>query len=71
MEYRGAFKLISIHASREGGDSGILRQFAGFIISIHASREGGDRGRGAWLTSWYGFQSTPPAREATQVLEGY
>ncbi len=34
---------ISIHASREGGDSkGFLESFRDILISIHASREGGD-----------------------------
>ena len=38
-------KYISIHASREGGDSAIKKEVAMSEISIHASREGGDSRR--------------------------
>ena len=38
---------ISIHAPREGGDTGTTaKEAATTIISIHAPREGGDRGSG-------------------------
>ena len=35
---------ISIHAPREGGDSGITESIPDGGISIHAPREGGDSG---------------------------
>ena len=60
-------ETISIHAPREGGDDdeGNLHDET-YRISIHAPREGGD-----YLKQKYGirkvqFQSTPPARGATQ-----
>ena len=34
---------ISIHAPREGGDSGELTSLGNLNISIHAPREGGDK----------------------------
>ena len=57
---------ISIHAPREGGDDRAGGGAHHKKISIHAPREGGDAmlpyGQwGQWL-----FQSTPPARGATQ-----
>ena len=57
--------LVSIHAPREGGDGVSDTYSSTFQVSIHAPREGGDlfpksREQRQW------FQSTPPAREATQ-----
>ncbi len=41
--------FISIHASREGGDDGVVMTHRKALISIHASREGGDEaGRGLY-----------------------
>ena len=56
---------ISIHAPREGGDTCRLSWWAFWTISIHAPREGGDKAFCARLII-SGFQSTPPARGATQ-----
>ena len=61
--------MISIHASREGSDCSSLLLPTFSQISIHASREGSDR-----LDDWPHdddnlFQSTLPAREATEVQE--
>ena len=62
-------ETISIHAPREGGDRILRRGRLGQLISIHAPREGGD------LLSCFSslikalFQSTPPARGATQPLK--
>ena len=60
-------RLISIHASREGSD-GDWNIFEGqvFEISIHASREGSDLVMWAMTISPPTFQSTLPAREATE-----
>ena len=38
----GSFTAISIHAAREGGDSGAVVEILFEPISIHAAREGGD-----------------------------
>ena len=59
---------VSIHAAREGGD--ILLPFdEGFVgVSIHAAREGGDRSPTLQATPNWEFQSTPPARAATDLL---
>ena len=35
-------RIISIHAAREGGDSGLTDAIRLVQISIHAAREGGD-----------------------------
>ena len=37
-----AIMAISIHAAREGGDSGVCALTGFYRISIHAAREGGD-----------------------------
>ena len=62
---------ISIHAPREGGD-GFDGSDIGTIlfISIHAPREGGDCGRGGTSSILSRFQSTPPARGATEAVVG-
>ena len=56
---------ISIHAAREGGDSGkgIVEWDA--VISIHAAREGGDAQTALQLKHCILFQSTPPVKAAT------
>ena len=59
-------QVISIHAPREGGDR-IKRDTREISrISIHAPREGGDSYSSADSTPYSLFQSTPPARGATQ-----
>ena len=61
--------IISIHAAREGGDSG-KPPHEGFLrISIHAAREGGDAEAQAYVPPNMIFQSTPPVKAAT-VREG-
>ena len=61
--------IISIHAPREGGDRKI-RSVANTIgnISIHAPREGGDVIDYMMVLVISIFQSTPPARGATEEL---
>ena len=59
---------ISIHAPREGGDVYQFSVQKTRQISIHAPREGGD-----WedFSARHGeteFQSTPPARGATDII---
>mgnify|MGYP003090889037 CR=1 FL=1 len=62
---------ISIHAPREGGDVRprviILENVE---ISIHAPREGGDNTGGVGNKGVETFQSTPPARGATNLTKG-
>ncbi len=63
----GREQIISIHAPREGGDR---RVFSGPLeagISIHAPREGGDTSVIRRTEKVPEFQSTPPARGATQI----
>ena len=57
---------ISIHAPREGGD--VIDDFQGAdsYISIHAPREGGDFYDHMEQVILLVFQSTPPARGATE-----
>ena len=63
-----AVKLaISIHAPREGGDHTKYYNAIFFCISIHAPREGGDPVEGIFLSRKVEFQSTPPARGATDI----
>ena len=59
---------ISIHAPREGGDQdrNIKQRYLG--ISIHAPREGGDIRSSRCTTVSELFQSTPPARGATDLM---
>ena len=56
---------ISIHAAREGGDSGRGIVEWDEVISIHAAREGGDQT--SEVDALYNrlFQSTPPVKAAT------
>ena len=57
---------ISIHAPREGGDAGEIKNTEErYHISIHAPREGGDVGGKGQRLLQPVFQSTPPARGAT------
>ena len=56
---------ISIHAPREGGDSGKFGTGFRVYISIHAPREGGDKRIILITHRLMLFQSTPPARGAT------
>ena len=59
--------FISIHASREGSDIFFLLFLAAFrAISIHASREGSDSQSPLSGGREFLFQSTLPAREATE-----
>ena len=58
---------ISIHAPRTGSDGVKWRCWLRYPISIHAPRTGSDtRGR-IWHSAPLTFQSTLPARGATQV----
>ena len=60
---------ISIHAPREGGDLDTLYQlFYLRRISIHAPREGGDATPASSDRRACVFQSTPPARGATEAV---
>ena len=61
--------MISIHASRMGGDRRLLAGGHLQDISIHASRMGGDELRQAFLDDFGLFQSTPPGWEATTIIE--
>ena len=59
---------ISIHAPREGGDEGQASRIVHLLtISIHAPREGGDSVLAAARPNPTEFQSTPPARGATNA----
>ena len=68
-----AFRLqnnISIHAPREGGDLACVGNLQkSFKISIHAPREGGDGDIGGNVHRNAEFQSTPPARGATDRIQ--
>ena len=60
---------ISIHAPREGGDVRVIvLPVIVTVISIHAPREGGDLSAFLKTVDKYRFQSTPPARGATERL---
>ena len=61
-----ALVVISIHAPREGGDCGRFHDLRRGGISIHAPREGGDVSPPRDCSRDAEFQSTPPARGATQ-----
>ena len=63
------FCRISIHAAREGGDAASGRGLAANLISIHAAREGGDLVTLNRVLSISGFQSTPPVKAATFLLQ--
>jgi len=58
--------MVSIHASRTGGDPSGDDPFAHPAVSIHASRTGGDDHDTRNNSEDNLFQSTPPAREATR-----
>ena len=55
------YKIISIHAPREGGDvSIVILCVSQYIISIHAPREGGDPVQGAASAHIANFNPRPP-----------
>ena len=56
---------ISIHAPRTGSDAEYLSAIAHRSISIHAPRTGSDTAWTAGMRHWMKFQSTLPARGAT------
>jgi len=59
--------IVSIHASRTGGDMGITHALAlsdGFNPRLPHGRRPGESAPSA---PYYAFQSTPPAREATYM----
>ena len=58
---------ISIHAAREGGDSGRGIVEWDEVISIHAAREGGDTTFSTSSSVRPSFQSTPPVKAATRT----
>ena len=58
---------VSIHAAREGGDLAVATGRLEAQVSIHAAREGGDSTYGFSGARFNAFQSTPPARAATQA----
>ena len=61
-------KVISIHAPREGSDFERMRTKGQMIrISIHAPREGSDKCNTGSLRNVPRFQSTLPARGATEA----
>ena len=60
------WRVISIHALREEGDSGSgSGSSSGYSISIHALREEGDIPKHPLFFDNYTFLSTPSARRAT------
>ena len=61
-------KHISIHAPREGGDGAVKATIPAGGISIHAPREGGRHRVSGNAAPVDRFQSTPPARGATQLI---
>ena len=62
--------VISIHASRMGGDVQPMRPKSfPFAISIHASRMGGDPMSANGFQVNRLFQSTPPGWEATVKMD--
>src|ERR1022692_2786047 len=61
-------RKVSIHAPRAGGDSAYQQAWAPQPVSIHAPRRGGDVAWGVVKAPSGMFQSTPPARGATQPL---
>ena len=61
---------ISIHAPRTGSDQRCRAvRKVGYLISIHAPRTGSDHGGGVLLVSLEIFQSTLPARGATEYRQ--
>ena len=61
--------VISIHAPREGGDRVQRDLQHDRPISIHAPREGGDGSGEHGADGSQQFQSTPPARGATKIID--
>ena len=61
--------VISIHAAREGGDNASLRLRMECTISIHAAREGGDLMQQCLMILLLVFQSTPPVKAATNIVD--
>ena len=59
-------RRISIHAPRTGSDENLLHTVRDYIISIHAPRTGSDLRISAHTVSRKLFQSTLPARGATE-----
>ena len=53
-------QAISIHAPREGGDSGVCRTRMDRLISIHAPREGGDASPYSAFARKTDFNPRPP-----------
>ena len=68
--HRGAdgAKHISIHAPRKGSDDAGAALRREVDISIHAPRKGSDAVSRAPLAAACVFQSTPPARGATSIV---
>ena len=68
LERMRTWDNISIHAPREGRDLPMRPSKAVRYISIHAPREGRDEVYGVrWLALEHAFQSTRPARGATET----
>ena len=63
----GIFRMISIHALREEGDSCIFFEQLLNLISIHALREEGDTTLSGRVDTINSFLSTPSARRATST----
>ena len=61
---------ISIHAAREGGDLFFRLYPNSAKISIHAAREGGDPAFLFLRLKSARFQSTPPVKAATGLING-
>ena len=62
-----ASEVISIHAPRTGSDSTFCPDVCQLSISIHAPRTGSDSFGTADVTDTEKFQSTLPARGATET----
>ena len=70
MQYlsSGFFIEISIHAPRTGSDfQANCKSYWYCAISIHAPRTGSDAIRSPAIAAWAAFQSTLPARGATET----
>jgi len=66
LAVRACFNPRLPHGRRQHSD-GVFQQ--AIVVSIHASRTGGDVIPGCPSGIFISFQSTPPAREATQYQE--
>ena len=64
-------QTISIHAPRTGSDTGADKYIDWALISIHAPRTGSDVTHTGINRFAFQFQSTLPARGATQLLADY